>query len=390
MTDRVDDLAAGPKVVPRRVLLLTATLDNGGLERQLALLATSLPPRWRPVVWSITEGPYAEVLRAAGVPVAVDSRAWRYDLRPLVRLDAAILRLRPDVVHAWHSMPAAATAPLCRLAGIPFVDGTIRLGRPNLELDRPRAGVMRFADVVVANSRAGLDAWGVRSPKGRVVYNAFDPARLEGIAACNLAEDAGPAVEGPGGSPAGRPFTVVMTGRLHAHKDFRTFLTAARLTATGSPAGSWRFLVVGDGEEREALRAEAGDLVAAGVVDFAAPGLEVLPLVADADAGVLLTNDAVHAEGCSNSIMEYMACGLPVVANDSGGNRELVEDGVSGYLVASGDAAAVARRLEELRAAPGRVAMGAAGRERLLREFTLSAMVGSYVHIYDELAEGSR
>lgn len=385
MTERTEVRTESREAGFRRVLLLTATLDNGGLERQLALLATNLPPRWRPVVWSITEGPYAEVLRTAGVPVVVDPRAWHYDLRPLLRLDAAILRTRADVVHAWHSMPAAAAAPLCRLTGIPFVDGTIRLGRPNLEFDRPRAGVMRFADVVVANSRAGLDAWGVRPPKGRVVYNAFDPARLERSTLLDSAGD-----DDPGGTPAGRPFTVVMTGRLHEHKDFRTFIAAARLVAAGSPAGSWRFLIVGDGEEREALCVAAGDLVTAGVVHFAAPGLEVLPLVADADVGVLLTNDAVHVEGCSNSIMEYMACGLPVIASDSGGNRELVEDGVSGHLVAAGDAAGVARRLEELRASPGRAAMGAAGCERLRRDFTLSAMVGAYVRIYDELVEGVR
>lgn len=367
----------------RRLLLLTATLDNGGLERQLTLLATHLPPRLRPVVWSISDGPYAAVLREAGVPVVVDPRAWRYDVKPLLRLDAAILRLRPDVVHAWHSMPAAVAAPLCRLAGIPFVDGTIRLGRPNLEFDRPRAGIMRFADVVVANSRAGLDAWGVKPPKGRVVYNAFDPARLEA------------AGDGAGDSSAGgrrdvvdgRPFTVVMTGRLHAHKDFRTLLAAARSLAADAPR-AWRFLVVGDGEDREALQEEARDLVEAGVVDFVAPGLEALPLVASADVGVLLTNDAVHAEGCSNSIMEYMACGLPVIANDSGGNRELVEDGVTGYLVASGDARVVAGRLEQLRGSSGRAAMGAAGRERLLRDFSLPAMVEAYVRIYDGLVGG--
>jgi glycosyltransferase involved in cell wall biosynthesis len=363
-------------VEARRVLLLAGTLKGGGLERQLSLLAANLPHRWRPAVWSAEGGPFEDVLCDAGVPAVIDGRLHRHDVRPLLRLAWLILRRRPDVVHAWHWMPAAVAGPVCRAAGIPFVDGTIRLGRPNPEFGHPRAGVMRLADVVVANSRAGLDAWGVRPPKGRVVYNAFDPGRLatlDGIA-----------------PPGGRPITVVMTGRLEAQKDFSTFLAAARIVAAGSPAGTWRFLVVGGGPEGAGLRREAADLVSAGVVDFVAPGLEVLPLVAAADAGVLLTNDGVHAEGCSNSIMEYMACGLPVVANDSGGNRELVEDGVSGWLVASGDAAGVARCLQELRVAPGRAAMGAAGRDRLLRDFSLPAMVGAYVRIYDELVGAGR
>lgn len=362
---------------PRRVLLLAATLTSGGLERQLSLLAANLPPRWRPLVWSADGGPFAEVLGRAGVPVIVDRRAWRPDPRPFARLAGLICRHRPDVVHAWHWMPAAAAAPVCRAAGIPFVDGTIRLGSPNPDFGRPRAGIMRLADVVVANSRAGLEAWGIRPPKGRVVYNAFDPDRLA------VLDDAGATAPAAGDR---LPFTVVMTGRLHPHKDFRTLLAAARLVTEGSAPGDWRFLVVGDGPDAAALRHEAAALVDAGAVDFIAPGIEVLPVVAGADVGVLLTDAAVHAEGCSNSIMEYMACGLPVVASDSGGNRELVTDGVTGYLVPSGDAAALARRLVGLREQSRRAAMGAAGRARLASDFTLAAMVGAYVSVYDECA----
>ena len=355
---------------PHRLLLLTATLTSGGLERQLSALAANLPSRWRPLVWSADDGPFRDVLVRSAVPVIVDRRARRLDPRPFARLARLILRDRPDVVHAWHWMPAAVAAPVCRVARIPFVDGTIRLGKPNPEFGRPRSGTMRLADVVVANSRAGLEAWGVRPPKGRVVYNGFDQARLEAL---------------PGESaPPPAAFTVVMTGRLHPHKDFRMLLSAARLVSSGAPAGAWRFLLVGDGPEAASLRRDAADLLAAGVVDFVAPGLEVLPLVAAADVGVLLTDPSQHAEGCSNAIMEYMACGLPVVATDSGGNRELVEDGVTGFLVASGDAAGFARRLEELRGSAGRAAMGAAGRTRLLRDFSLAAMVDAYVRIYDD------
>lgn len=372
---------------PHRVLFLTATLTSGGLERQLSLLAANLPSRWRPLVWSADGGPFRDVLARSAVPVIVDRRARRLDPRPFARLARLILCHRPDVVHAWHWMPAAVAAPVCRAAGIPFIDGTIRLGKPNPEFGRPRAAIMRLADVVVANSRAGLKAWGVGPPKGRVVYNAFDQTRLDASPADSPVEaGAGGAKAVRRASEAASPaaFTVVMTGRLHSHKDFRTLLSAARLVSAGAPAGTWRFLLVGDGPEAESLRRDAADLVEAGVVDFAAPGLEVLPLVATADVGVLLTDPAQHAEGCSNAIMEYMACGLPVIANDSGGNRELVEDGVTGFIVASGDAAGLARRLEELRGSAGRAVMGAAGRTRLLRDFSLAAMVDAYVRIYEE------
>ena len=133
-----------------------------------------------------------------------------------------------------------------------------------------------------------------------------------------------------------------MTGRLHVHKVHGSLLAAARLLASSSAPTAWRFVIVGDGSKRKEVEAEAADLVARGVVEFARPGLEVLPLVSMADVGVLMTNDAALAEGCSNSIMEYMASGLPVVCCESGGNKELVTDCVSGYVVPPGDAAALA------------------------------------------------
>ncbi len=378
----------------RRVLHLTASLTDGGLERQLSLLTANLPPRWSPLVWSADGGPFVEVLARTRVPLILDQRTSRFDSWPLVRLAGLILRHRPDVVHCWNWLPATFAAPVCRAAGIPFVDGTIRLGRPNPEFGHPRRSIMRLATVVVANSQAGLDAWGIAPPHGRVVYNGFDPSRLERLA--DVAHVAtGPTGrsethESDGTARRDGPFTVVMTARMHPHKDFRTLLAAARLLREAAPAGTWRFLLVGDGPDHDELRRDAAELIAEGTVAFVAPGLEVLPLVAAADVGVLLTSESAHAEGCSNSIMEYMACGLPVVANDSGGNRELVTEGVSGFLVPAGDAAALALRLDRLRRAPGRAAMGAAGRERLLRDFSLSRMVDEYVRIYDDCVRGSR
>jgi glycosyltransferase involved in cell wall biosynthesis len=237
--------------------------------------------------------------------------------------------------------------------------------------------MMRLASVVVANSRAGLAAWGMRPPKGRVVYNAMDPGRLAALVSPGRA---------PGSSSPEAPrdrFTAVMTGRMRPDKDFQTVIAAARLLAGAPGPQAWKFVLVGDGPQRDSLELEARDLVESGVVEFADAGLEVLPLVAGADVGVLMTNDDLHAEGCSNSIMEYMACALPVVCCDSGGNRELVADGISGWLVAPGDPYGLAARLEQLRVSGAAARMGAAGRDILGREFTLARMVDAYADIYE-------
>jgi glycosyltransferase involved in cell wall biosynthesis len=280
--------------------------------------------------------------------------------------------LEPDIVHSWGYMSTLAMVPYCRTRRVPLLDGSIRRGRqPGRRAGMYRLG-MRLSDAVVANSRAGLAAFGiVEGDRGHVIYNAFDPARLAAI-------ETGTAAASHEGTVA------IMAARMSHEKDWQLFLSVARVLA-GKGSG-FRFVAMGDGPHRDALRSEAADLVEAGVIEFPAGGLEVLPAIAAADVGVLLTNPATHAEGCSNSIMEYMACGLPVVCTDSGGNPELVEDGVTGFLVAPRDTEAVVSALRTLRADPARAhEMGREGRRRLEARFTVGAMVAGYLAAYGSL-----
>jgi glycosyltransferase involved in cell wall biosynthesis len=224
------------------------------------------------------------------------------------------------------------------------------------------------ADVVIANSQAGLDAYGVGPRRGRVVRNGFDPDRW------GLCQN---------GHPAERPTTVVMTARMHRAKDYRCFLDAARVLSTEDPDG-WRFLAVGSGEERAALLSEYRDLLDLGVVAFPDAGTEVLTLVRQAHIGVLLTDSLFAREGLSNSIMEYMACGLPVVCTDSGGNRELVVEGETGVLVPPGEPDAVIRGLRLLREDRDLAnRMGRAGQERIATMFTIESLVKGTIAAYD-------
>jgi glycosyltransferase involved in cell wall biosynthesis len=182
-----------------------------------------------------------------------------------------------------------------------------------------------------------------------------------------------------------------MTGRMEPAKDFTSFIAASRLLTAFEDESSWRFVCAGGGGDRERLAGLAAPLVRAGRLSIVDAGLEALELVRGADVGVLLTNNAVHAEGCSNSLLEYMACSLPVVCTDSGGNREVVEDGVTGFVVPPGDPQAVARALRRLREdGELRREMGERGRERLERLFTVPRMVHLWTSIYDEVAGSPR
>ena len=356
-----------------RLLMLKEALPTGGAERQLALIMKHLPPYWERRVWTMGGGSFADAIAADGYRVDVSPRVARFDVRPAASLWRLLFAWRPDVVHSWDWMSTLAALPPCRLLGIPIVDSTIRNGTVRPRGARQRRMSQALSTLVVANSRAGLQAWGVGPRRGRVVYNAFDPQRLSA--------DIGRAARGTDGSA---PWRVVMTGRMVADKDFSTLIAAARRLDHERP-GHWRFLLLGEGPEKPRLITEAGALQERGVVEFVDPGLDVLPLVREADVGVLLANEARNREGCSNAIMEYMSCALPVVCSAGGGNPELVLDGVTGYVVPPGDPAALADALAYLVDHPEIArGLGDAGRQRILEDFSVPRLVGSIERFYWE------
>ena len=362
----------------RRVLLVNSSLALGGLERQMILLARNLPREWEPLVWVVDGGPYEQMGRDQGVPLVIAGRSARWDFRPALNLWRTVREWRPDVIHSWHWMSTAAALPASLRFRVPLIDGSIRRGDRPREGLRPHRALMKFAQVVVANSYAGLRAWDVPEAKGRVIYNAFDPARLSTTQTASGAA----------------PFTAAMCARMDRSKDFDTLLEAARILASERPVASgppaseaptWRFLLVGDGTDRARLASAAADLVEAGVVDIISPGLEVMDILARADAGVLMTNPDALAEGCSNALLEYMACGLPVICSESGGNREVVLDGTTGFVIGSRDGNALVARLRRLQSDDAeRRRMGEAGRQRVAEKFSLDHMVASYVALYEQ------
>lgn len=353
-----------------RVLHITDSLGTGGAQRQLALLLKYLPPNWERMVWSLEGGPFVHVIRDQGIPVICARRRFRLDGSPVLGIWRVLARWRPDVVHSWSWVGSVASAPYCRVVGTPLIDGSIRMGMRPEHRAFPQMLGMRSSTYVIANSRAGLQAWNVGPARGHVVYNGFDPDRLPLCTAQPL--------------PRYGAFTVVMTARMQRAKDFRSAISAIR-SLTEAQGPTWRLLAIGAGPDRGELMTEARDLIERHVVEFADVGLEVLPLVRQADVGILMTDPTRHAEGCSNAILEYMACGLPVVCSESGGNRELVLDGQTGFIVPAGDVVELASRLDYLRREPAVARkMGLAGRERLHRAFSVDTMVAETVGLYTE------
>jgi glycosyltransferase involved in cell wall biosynthesis len=354
-----------------RVLFLADSLSNGGAERQLVLLAKHLQPKWECMVWSMGRGPFEPILRDNGINVNIRTRSWRWDGTPAINLWHFIRHWKPDIIHSFGWMGALAAILPAKFYQIPLIDGTIRQANIPVYRGKIWRWSLQFANRVIANSQAGLQAFHIDLERGRVVHNGFDPQRLELCKRMQKEKDT--------------KFTVVMVGRMVPEKDFPTYFEVARKFLLHRQGSKWAFGVIGSGPKRAEWMKECKDLVDGRVMKFYEPTLEVLPIVQCADVGVLLTSLEVH-EGISNAVMEYMACELPVICTDSGGNQELVEDRKTGFIIAPGDVEQLEDKLHWLRQHPVEASlMGAAGRQRILDEFSVEQLVQNTVSVYKEV-----
>jgi glycosyltransferase involved in cell wall biosynthesis len=169
-------------------------------------------------------------------------------------------------------------------------------------------------------------------------------------------------------------------GRLARQKRIMDVLWSMVLLKDVDP--NFYLVLVGEGPERDVLERFARELDVESHIKFLGHRHDTTKLLPLFDVFCL----ASDFEGMSNSVMEAMAAGLPVIASDIAPNRELVFDGVTGYLFPVGDRAACARAILFLFEQPERAErMGTAGRQRMATEFSVQQMVNGYAQIYRDV-----
>ncbi len=366
----------------RTVALIIDHLDRGGAQRQLVALAQGLPhDQWAPVVIALSTErmALADELRASGVPVYGVPQRGKLDLVCLWRLVRLLRQLRPSLVHTWLFTADTYGRLAAWLAGVPGIVCAIR----NTVDDLPRRYrlVNRWLTRITAQVTINAEAIrprlvaeaGVPAQKIRTIYNGIDAAAIAQAGANGFDPRAW------GVPPRAR--IVAMVARLAPQKDPRTFLeAAARVAAQQSDV---HFMLVGEGELRPQVERWVAEFGLTGRAHVVGERSDAQALLSHSAVCVLAT----HHEGCSNVVMEAMACGRPVIATRIGGNEELIVEGVTGLLVPPRDPDALAQAMQQLLGESSRAdAMGAAGRERMAREFNVPRMVQAHVALYEDVA----
>ena len=389
---------------PPLVLHLVYRFDTGGLENGVVNLINHIPAAaYRHAVVALTEvAPgFAQRIWRDDVPFVSLHKPPGHGVKLYPRLARLFRELRPAVVHTRNLAALECQVPAA-LAGVPVrIHGEHGRDVDDLDGTRVRYQWIRrayrpFVHQYVALSRdlAGYLQTKVGVPPGRIsqVYNGVDIERFHPPFAKHVKQvEHAKHVKRPPipGCPFTDPslFIVGTVGRMQTVKA-QTLLARAFIRALElQPAlrERLRLVMVGEGP----LRAEAQALLdAAGVGALAwLPGerADVPDVMRGLDAFVLPS----LAEGISNTILECMACAVPVLATAVGGNAELVLAGETGVIVPANDVEAMAVGLLQMAADPGRsAAMGRAGRLRVEQHFSLPAMVASYQGLYDRLLAG--
>lgn len=354
-------------------LMVCGGMGAGGKERQIVELLKGLNSRHR----------FRTILAIGHVHGSRESEAaeWadkvllvrRFNnsdpITPLIDLVLLAKKEKINLVHSWGGgiwdLYGLAVARICR---VPFIHGGIRSAPSSLDLaNKISRYAASHAEIIVANSWSGLDAFGFRnSSKTRVIYNGIDMKRFDKIDTML----------------SGRP-TICMVANFSDKKDHATPVYAladilkcfpeARLVLVGHDSGTLA--------DTKSLVYELG---LSHAVEFVTGTLNPEGLIGRSNVCILSS----PTEGLSNSILEYMGLRKPVIATDNPGNREIIDHGVTGFLVPFRSPESLAEHVIKLLKNPDLAySMGEAGYKKLTEKFSLERMVTSFEDLYSGLLD---
>jgi glycosyltransferase involved in cell wall biosynthesis len=360
-----------------RLLQIIPTLDRGGAEKQLALLCCGLPREEFDVRVAVLTrgGPLASELREAGIPIHEIGKRRKIDFAAYWRLKRLIRELRPDAVHTWIFAANSYGRRAAFACGTPVVIAGERSVDPwkrwrELAIDRWLAKrttqlVTNSSGVVEFYAKRGIDAESFTVIPNGVAAPTPPRSRAELLSELNL---------------PGEAVLIGAVGRLWPQKRYPHLLDSfGQLKATHPQT---HFLIFGDGPDRESIVAARDRLNLSECVHL----LGHRDDAAQCTAALNCFWIGSGYEGQPNSVMEAMSLGVPVVASDIAGNRDLVVDGETGFLVGLDDAAGRAERtLQILSSGDLAAALGTAARTRMNNQFTVERMVEQYAELYQRL-----
>lgn len=375
-----------------KILHVLHSLRIGGLENGVINLVNNMDPcRFDHAICCIdASGPMEERLSHPIEMRSLGKGNGKDYLLPF-RLTKVIREIGPDIVHTrnWGSIDGVIAA---RLAGVRYIihgehgreaaDPTGANRRRRLARKVLHPLIYQFVAVSEDIKKWLVEDVGIPLNKVVKIINGVDTERFQPAGYKTAAKTK------LGLEPDA--FVIGSVGRLDPVKDYATLVRAFAIFASGKTGllgttDKTLLVIAGTGPEEGALRRLAGELGIMEKIHFLGERLNISQVMQAMDVFVLPS----IAEGISNTILEAMACGLPVVATEAGGNGELVEDGETGFLFPPKEKWLLGEKLTYYIRHP-EIARehGIRGRKRIEARFSLARMVQEYESLYLDMVQG--
>lgn len=355
-----------------RILFIIDSLSEGGKERRLVELIKSLVRKGNISISLIllTDIISFQEIKELSIEIKIIKRKIKKDPSVFFQIYSYCRNFKPDIINTWGLMPAVYAVPSSKLLNIKLVNSMIVNAPENLDLHTKifSSLVLPFSDIIASNSFAGLESYNVKK-RSVVIYNGFDFGRISNLKnADDVRKELGIKTN----------FVAGMVAGFRKHKDYETMIAAAN-SMTGEREDI-SFVLVGDGPELEKYRRKSKSEK----IIFTGRRGDVESIMNICHVGILST----FTEGISNSIVEFMALGKPVIATEGGGTKEIVTNGLTGFLIPKRSPVVLADKIKMLLDDQNLCRkLGNNSRERIINDFSMSTMTEKYYNLFKNVSK---
>jgi len=311
----------------RKLLFLIGNYGTGGKERQLTEIIKGLPiDKYKLYLIMKDDCSFFFKSIKCYLDYYYSFEKKYFNLFDIIKLERLLKAMQPDVVFSFSSILSHYALLLELFGGFSYrlINGCIRNAPVDLNFQMKIDKILyNFYQEVVANSNSGLQVYGQTGKKGRhVLYNGFDIKRVPKESKGELRNQLG----------INDKFTVVMVASMGDNKDHSSIIRAAdKILKINNDV---QFYLVGDGPMKENYISWVSSLELDNNIIFTGEINNIEQYLKASDLSVLMST---NAEGFPNVVLESLACATPVIASQDGGTKELICNGINGYLINKGD-----------------------------------------------------
>ncbi len=369
----------------KRILFYIGSLLAGGKERRLLELLNYLKnnTQFEMVLVTTMDNVHYNGYYDLGIPMlALQKDGKKPQIDILKKFYLLCKKIDPDLIHTWGSKQSFYSLPAVIGLKIPLVNSQIASAPPYISPFSLNTWITRvnfyFSSRILANSNAGVVSYHPPLKKTRVIYNGISMNRFQNLPDKSEVKEK---------FEIKTPYLVIMSASFSVNKDHQLFLKIAeKITSIRDDIS---FIGIGAHDINNPLY---DNLVKNSIenprISFPGRINDVEALVNASDIGLLFSNASKHGEGISNSVLEYMALAKPVIANDTGGTKELVIDQKTGYLITNQSIDEIIQLILDLIDNESkRNQFGEEGKKIAKHKFSIERMGSEFIQVYQEILQ---